>query len=167
MAASPKLPHSPAPRQISKHGVLVLHGFGIKVRLHNSHFLADWGVGLDRYQVRLSRVDGHKLKRVILLGSDGYIYIQDTAILWGSAWTQSAIWGSDKGRADGISMTPVPVSIVSSNGAIWGGNGGARSIVDNSQVTADGAIWGGARSSVTSTTGTVNNEGAIWTNPRK
>src|SRR5437016_5066508 len=76
MAASPKLPHSPAPRQISKHGVLVLHGFGIKVRLHNSHFLADWGVGLERYQVRLSRVEGHKLRRVILLGSDGYISLE-------------------------------------------------------------------------------------------
>ena len=167
MAASPTIPRTPAVSQLSKHGVLCLWGFGVKVRLDKNHFCAEWGVGLKRYQVRLSRLDGHKLKRVILLGSDGYIYIQDTAILWGSAWTQSAIWGSDKGRADGISLTPVPVSIVSTNGAIWGGDAGARSIVDNSQVTADGAIWGGARSSVTSTTGTVYNEGAIWTSPRK
>ncbi|OLC53488.1 MAG: hypothetical protein AUH92_05935 [Acidobacteria bacterium 13_1_40CM_4_69_4] len=102
-----------------------------------------------------------------MLGSDGYIYIQDTAILWGSAWTQSAIWGPDKGRADGVSLTPVPMSITTTNGAIWGGNAGARSVVDNSQVTADGAIWGGGRSSVSSTTGTVSNDGAIWTDPRR
>src|SRR6266566_3578420 len=76
MAASHTLPHSPAIRQLSKHGVLVLHGFGIKVRLDSGHFLAEWGVGLERHQVRLSRVEGHKLKRVILLGSDGYISLE-------------------------------------------------------------------------------------------
>ena len=76
MAASPKLPHSPAIQQLPKHGVLVLHGFGVKVRLDNSHFLAEWGVGLERYQVRLSRVEAHKLRKVILLGSDGYISLE-------------------------------------------------------------------------------------------
>jgi CRISPR-associated endonuclease Cas1 len=76
MAASHTLPHSPALRPISKHGVLVLHGFGIKIRLDRGHFLAEWGVGLNRYQVRLSRVDGHKLHRVILLSSDGYISLE-------------------------------------------------------------------------------------------
>ena len=53
-----------------------VHGFGVKVRLDQNHFVAEWGVGLNRYQVRLSRVDGHKLKRVILLGSDGYISLE-------------------------------------------------------------------------------------------
>src|SRR3989442_2923251 len=76
MAASHTLSQSPVIRQISKHGVLVLHGFGIKVRLVNSHFLAEWGVGLNRYQVRLSRVEGHKLRRVVLLGNDGYISLE-------------------------------------------------------------------------------------------
>src|SRR5437879_8811167 len=76
MAASPTLPQSPAIQQLPKHGVLVLYGFGIKIRLDQNHFLAEWGVGLDRYQMRLSRVEGHKLRRVILIGSDGYISLE-------------------------------------------------------------------------------------------
>jgi serine protease AprX len=102
-----------------------------------------------------------------MAASDGNVYIQDTAILWGSAWTQAAIWGSAKGSSAGVSMTPVPSSMTSSYGAIWGGNAGARSLVDNNQVTTDCAIWNGRASSLTSTTGTVSNEAAIWTNPRK
>src|SRR6266567_3107663 len=70
-------PHSlPVVSQISKHGVLVLHGFGIKVRVDRGHLCAEWGVGLERYQVRLSRVDGRKLRRVVLIGSDGYCTIE-------------------------------------------------------------------------------------------
>src|SRR5438552_8655621 len=76
MAASPTIRHSPALLPMSKPGVLVLHGFGIKVRLDQNHFFAEWGVGLHRYQMRLSRVEGHKLRRVILLGSDGYISLE-------------------------------------------------------------------------------------------
>src|SRR5712691_4710215 len=76
MTASQSLPVQPAIRQLPKHGVLVLHGFGIKIRMYNSHFLAEWGVGLERYQMRLSRVAGRKLRRVILLGSDGYISLE-------------------------------------------------------------------------------------------
>src|SRR5439155_11542681 len=76
MAASPTIPRTPAVSQLSKHGVLCLWGFGVKVRLDKNHFCAEWGVGLKRYQVRLSRVDGHKLRRVILLGSDGYISLE-------------------------------------------------------------------------------------------
>jgi len=68
--------HESRVSSIPKHGVLVLHGFGIKVRLDQNHFLAEWGVGLKRYRVRLSRVEGHKLRRVILLGSDGYISLE-------------------------------------------------------------------------------------------
>lgn len=76
MAASHKLPHSPALQQIPKSGVLVLHGFGIKCSIQQGHFCASWGVGLNRYQVRLSRVEGCKLKHVILLSSDGYISLE-------------------------------------------------------------------------------------------
>src|SRR6266699_1019461 len=76
MTAPQSLPAQPAIQQLPRHGVLVLHGFGIKVRMQNSHFLTEWGVGLERYQIRLSRVEGHKLRRVILLGSDGYISLE-------------------------------------------------------------------------------------------
>ena len=97
-----------------------------------------------------------------MAADDGYVYIQDTAVLWGSSWTQGAIWGDGKGRASGVSLTPVPQSIISGSGAIWGGTGGVRSTLDNSQVTGSGAIWGGNRSSLSSTSGTVTDDGAIW-----
>jgi len=68
--------HESRVSSVPKHGVIVLWGFGIKVRLDQNHFLAEWGVGLNRYQARLSRVEGHKLRRVVLLGSDGYISLE-------------------------------------------------------------------------------------------
>jgi len=97
-----------------------------------------------------------------MAASDGFVYIQDTAILWGSTWSQGAIWGGDKGKAYGVTLTPVPQAITSGSGAIWGGGAGARSTLDNSSVTGSGAIWGGDRSSRTSTYGTVQDDGAIW-----
>src|SRR5204863_8852768 len=66
----------PAVSQLCEQGVLGLWGFGVEVRLKHSDFLAEWGVGLERYQVRLSRVEAHKLRRVILLSSDGYISLE-------------------------------------------------------------------------------------------
>src|SRR3989442_3988468 len=76
MAAQHTLPHSRVVSQISKQGVLVLHVFGIRVRVDRGYLCAEWGVGLDRYQVKLSRVDGHKLRRVVLIGSDGYCTLE-------------------------------------------------------------------------------------------
>jgi hypothetical protein len=97
-----------------------------------------------------------------MAGSDGYVYIQDTAILWGSSWPQGAIWGGGKGSASGVSLTPVPGSITSGSGAIWGGNAGSKSVIENPAVSGSGAIWGGDRSSQSSTNGTVTDDGAIW-----
>jgi CRISPR-associated endonuclease Cas1 len=76
MTASHTLPVQPAIQQLPKSGTLVLWGFGIKVRLDRNHFLAEWGCGMNRYCVRFSRVEGHKLRRVVLLGSDGYISLE-------------------------------------------------------------------------------------------
>src|SRR5213594_164018 len=97
-----------------------------------------------------------------MAGSDGFVYIQDTAQLWGSSWTQGAIWGDGKGRAAGVSLTPVPQSITSGSGFIWGGNSGARSLIENPAVSGSGFIWTGGRSSLSSTSGTVTGEGAVW-----
>ena len=97
-----------------------------------------------------------------MAGSDGFIYIQDTAMLWGTNWPQTAIWGGRKGYAAGVSLTPVPASITSGSGAIWGGRSGARSAIDNPEVAGTGAIWGGRRSALASTTGTVTGQSAIW-----
>jgi CRISPR-associated endonuclease Cas1 len=76
MAASHTLAHSDAIRQIPKHGTLALYGFGIKVRVDRGHLFAEWGVGSDRQQARLSRVEGRKLHRVVLIGSDGYCTLE-------------------------------------------------------------------------------------------
>jgi serine protease AprX len=97
-----------------------------------------------------------------MAGDDGFVYLQDTAIVWGSSWTQTAIWGGRKGSAYGVTLTPVPQSITSGSGAIWGSGAGARSIIDNPEVTGSTAIWGRGRCSLTSTSGTVTSQTAIW-----
>jgi serine protease AprX len=99
---------------------------------------------------------------VAMAGDDGFVYIQDTAQLWGSSWPQGSIWGNAKGSAWGVSLTPVPQSITSGSGSIWGGAGGSLSVVENPAVTGTGYIWGGARCLLTSTTGTVTGNGAVW-----
>ena len=97
-----------------------------------------------------------------MAGSDGFVYLQDTAALWGSSWPQGAIWGNAKGSAAGVALTPVPQSITYGSGAIWSGRGGAMATVDNPGVAGSGAIWTGNRSSLSSTSGTVTDDGAIW-----
>jgi len=97
-----------------------------------------------------------------MAGNDGFIYFQDTAVLWGSTWPQAAIWGVAKGSALGVTLTSVPSSITSGSAAIWGGNAGAQSIIENPAVTDSCAIWGGGRCSLTSTSGIVTGEAAVW-----
>ncbi|TMQ52008.1 MAG: peptidase S8 [Candidatus Eisenbacteria bacterium] len=87
--------------------------------------------------------------------------VKDTRLVFETG-AQGAIWGSGKGSAAGVSLTPVPSSITSGSGAIWGGGSGAKSLTENSAVTSSGAIWGGGRSSLSSTTGTIGGETAIW-----
>src|SRR5215471_19096091 len=57
---------------ISKSGVLTLTGFGIKVRMQSGHLEIEDGVGMERRKMRFARV-GHKLRRLVLIGSDGFI----------------------------------------------------------------------------------------------
>jgi len=64
---------------IGRSGVLVLHGFGIKVRMQCGHLVVEWGVGPDRRNARLPRV-GHGLRRLIVIGSDGMITL--AALRW-------------------------------------------------------------------------------------
>jgi CRISPR/Cas system-associated endonuclease Cas1 len=53
-----------------KHGVIVLSGFGINVRVERGHLFLEDGIGEDRMQCRISRVD-RGLKRLVVIGSDG------------------------------------------------------------------------------------------------
>ena len=64
---------------IGKHGVLVLYGYGIKVRVDRGHLCLEDGIGPDRRAFCLPRV-GHGLRRLVCIGSDGFITLE--AIRW-------------------------------------------------------------------------------------
>ncbi len=81
MAAPSTLPQQNVSRKspIGKTSVLTLSGFGIKVRMQRGHLEIEDGVGLERRAIRLPRV-GHGLKRLIVIGSDGFVSL--SALEW-------------------------------------------------------------------------------------
>jgi CRISPR-associated protein Cas1 len=81
MAASSTLSQQIVSRksQIGKTGVLTLSGFGIRVRMQRGHLEIEDGVGMERRTIRLPRV-GHGLKRLIVIGSDGFVSL--SALEW-------------------------------------------------------------------------------------
>ncbi len=76
MAASHTLPHSHA---IRKSGVLVLNGYGIRVQVSAGHLTLHDGIADERRTIRLPRVN-HGLKRLVMIGSDGFITLE--ALCW-------------------------------------------------------------------------------------
>jgi CRISPR-associated endonuclease Cas1 len=76
MTASQNLPQSSA---IRKSGVLVLNGYGIRVQVHAGHLLLHDGIADERRTIRLPRVN-HGLKRLVMIGSDGFITLE--ALRW-------------------------------------------------------------------------------------
>lgn len=103
------------------------------------------------------------LSPLAMLASDGNVYIQDTGLIWGIDFTMGGVWGGGtKGHCLGISLLDVPDTITATYGAVWGGKSGTKSLLDNNMITASGLIWSGDRCSLTSTTGSVANMGAIW-----
>ena len=81
MVAASTLPQSSRPRKspIGKSGVLVLSGFGIKVRMQCGHLEIEDGIGPERRKLRLARI-GHGLKRLVVIGSDGFVSL--AALRW-------------------------------------------------------------------------------------
>jgi CRISPR-associated endonuclease Cas1 len=81
MAASGTLPQQNVSRKsaIGRSGVLTLYGFGIKVRMQCGHLEIEDGIGPERRRIRLARV-GHGLKRLVIVGSDGFISL--AALQW-------------------------------------------------------------------------------------
>src|SRR6266403_3503691 len=55
-----------------RHGVVTLYGHGIAVHLERGHLVLKDGIGGERREARLARV-GHGLRRLILIGSDGFV----------------------------------------------------------------------------------------------
>src|SRR5579885_1903683 len=67
---------------VPRHGVVTLFGYNIQIRVDRGHLLLQSGIGPDRYYARLPRV-GHRLTRVIVIGSDGMVSL--AALRWLSA----------------------------------------------------------------------------------
>jgi len=79
MTAPPNLPHSFPTSQISKSGVLTLYGFGIQITMQAGNLQVEDGIGNERRRLRLPRV-GHRLKRLVCVGDDGFISL--AALSW-------------------------------------------------------------------------------------
>jgi len=81
MAASRTLPQPVFSRKspVARSGVLTLFGYGIKVRMQCGHLEIEDGIGPERRKIRLARV-GHGLKRLVIIGSDGFISL--AALQW-------------------------------------------------------------------------------------
>jgi len=59
--------------------VLTLYGFGIRVRMQSGHLEIEDGIASERRKIRIARV-GHGLKRLVLIGSDGFVTLE--ALRW-------------------------------------------------------------------------------------
>ena len=103
MAASRTLPH---PRVICKSGVVVLNGWGIRVQVNAGHLLLNDGIADERRTIRLPRVN-HGLKRLVLIGSDGFITLE--ALRWISDVGAAFVMLDRRGKV--LALTgPVPRS---------------------------------------------------------
>lgn len=103
MAASRTLPHS---RVICKSGVVVLNGWGIRVQVNSGHLLLHDGIADERQTIRLPRVN-HGLKRLVLIGSDGFITLE--ALRWISDVGAAFVMLDRRGKV--LALTgPVPPS---------------------------------------------------------
>ncbi len=71
----PQFHNSPIPR----HGVVTLFGYGIRVQMQAGHLLLHDGIADERRTIRLPRVN-HGLKRLVMIGSDGFITLE--ALRW-------------------------------------------------------------------------------------
>jgi CRISPR-associated endonuclease Cas1 len=60
-------------------GLLLLHGYGLRLDVEGGHLVADDGLGADRVRHRISRLD-RSLKRVLILGHAGTVSLD--AIRW-------------------------------------------------------------------------------------
>lgn len=75
-------------RTLGRNGVLIAHGYGLKLYVERGHLIVHHGIGRDRETHRLSRVD--QLKRLIVIGHTGFVTLE--ALRWlndtGAAFAQ-------------------------------------------------------------------------------
>jgi CRISPR-associated endonuclease Cas1 len=56
----------------ARHGVLTIHGFGVRVRMQSGHLEIEDGIGPERRTTRLARVN-HNLRRLVCISEDGFV----------------------------------------------------------------------------------------------
>ena len=64
---------------VPQQGVLTVFGYGIRIQVERGHLTIEDGIAGDRRKARLARV-GHGLRRLVLIGSDGFISL--SALRW-------------------------------------------------------------------------------------
>ncbi len=64
---------------VPRHGVLTLVGYKISVSVDKGHLIVDDGIGAERFHYRLPRI-GHRLQRLIVVGSNGLLTL--AALKW-------------------------------------------------------------------------------------
>jgi CRISPR-associated endonuclease Cas1 len=69
----------PPTLRASRHGVVTLFGYGIKISVERGHLTLEDGIGADRHRWRFSRV-GHGLRRLVVIGADGFVSL--AALRW-------------------------------------------------------------------------------------
>jgi CRISPR-associated endonuclease Cas1 len=80
MAASKTVPQvAQYLNSVPRYGIVTLIGYGIQVRVDKGHLIIHDGIGAERYYYRLPRV-GHRLRRLVVVGSDGLISL--SALRW-------------------------------------------------------------------------------------
>jgi len=66
--SKPNTPEAIVPR----HGVIVLYGFGIQVKVDRGHLVLLDGIGPARREARFSRI-ADELRRLVVIGADGFV----------------------------------------------------------------------------------------------
>jgi CRISPR-associated endonuclease Cas1 len=56
---------------VPRHGVIVLYGFGIQVKVERGHLVLLDGIGVARREARFSRI-ANDLRRLVVIGADGF-----------------------------------------------------------------------------------------------
>lgn len=67
--------HTPSSIPISRAGVCVVDGWGVKLRVERRRLVISDGIGRSRREVRLARA-GSGLRRLVLLGHSGYVTLE-------------------------------------------------------------------------------------------
>lgn len=93
---------------IGRTGVLMLSGFGLRIRVANSHLEIEDGVGLKRRKFRLPRVN-HSLKRLVCISDDGYTSL--SALKWLSDVRASFVLLNRDGRVTLVTGPTAPSDV--------------------------------------------------------